>query len=285
MAAIANQSEYLEIDGIPLSTAAWHVEDLSAMWDTAPYIGDDLTVPYRRGVVGFRRAWGGKVVDLPFAVFGDFKSDGTPVAAANIREQLWLNRNELLRDVLRPIRVNTQTGARLIRYVGLGSTLYSGPGQIIGQISPQKVGPSAFRGSLTLMLNDGGLRSETQVDLTSASVAGGGLLDFAVTNPGTDTQDRMLVDLTGTATSVKLTNLTADVGASIFLEFGGSLDAGVLIDTGSFTAVRASISVIGLINARGFERWLPLVPGSNTIRIEPQGGTCTARFRHYPFYG
>jgi hypothetical protein len=94
----------------------------------------------------------------------------------------------------------------------------------------------------------------------------------------------MVIELTGTATSVVLTNLTADIDEEVFLEFGGDITLDVTLDTGAFTAVRDDVNVVGLVAYSGFERWLPLIPGNNTIRIEPTGGTATARFVHYPFY-
>lgn len=278
----ANLAERLEIAGIPLSTPAWEIEDLSPLWDVAGYRGGDLSVPYQRGVVPFRRALGAKVVDLPFVVLGDYDPDGQP--AADPRAQLWANRRELVRTVLRPRQVATNTGDSTVRYYAPDGTTIAGPGKIVGGLRPTAVGPSAFRGSLALSLSEGGLRAETQTDVTSAEVSDGNQLDFTVPNAGDDYQDELLIDLTGTATVVRLTNLTADAGGDVWWEFGGSLDAGVAVDTSDFSAVRGGVSVTGLVTHSGFERWLPLVPGDNTVRIEPTGGTVTVQFRHFPFY-
>jgi hypothetical protein len=278
-----NLAEYLEVAGVPLSTKAWEVEDLSPLWDMADVIGEDAVVPYRRGVVPFRRALGSKRVDLPMVIVGLFDSDGNPIATG--RDQLWLNRRELIRTVLRPLEINTGTGDTLVRYFTPGTEPnLSGPGKVIGGLKPTAFGPDAFKASLSLSLSEGGLRSETETDVTSSAVAGGGFEDFAVPNAGDGYQDALLLDLTGTCTSVKLTNKTADPNDSVFWEFGGALDAGVAADTSDYTAVRGGISVVGLVTFGGFERWLPLVPGTNTIRIEPLGGTAQVRFRHFPFF-
>lgn len=278
----ANLSERLEIGGVPLSTPAWEIEDLSPLWDLAGFRGDDLAVPYHRGAVPFRRALGAKRVDLPFVILGDYDPDGA--AASDVRAQLWANRRELVRTVLRPLQVATNTGDRTVRYYAPDGSTIAGPGKIIGGLKPTPVGPAALRGSLSLSLSEGGLRGETESDETSSQVSDGGQLDFAVSNDGDDYQDELRIDLTGTATLVRLTNLTADAGGDVWWEFGGSLDAGVAVDTSDFSAVRGGVSVSGLVTHSGFERWLPLVPGTNTIRIEPTGGTATVRFRHFPFY-
>lgn len=279
--ATPTQSEYIEVDGVPLATAAWETEDFASLWDTAEVLGDDQPVPYRRGVVPFRRAWGGKRVDIPLTIFGDYDPDGNP--ASDPRDQLWANRREFIRTIARPLRVGSSDGSRTIRYYAPDGNTYAGPGKVVGGLQPTAFGPSALKVSLALVLTEGGLRSETQVDVTSSSVSAGGSEDKTVPNPGDDYQDALLLDITGTATDVVLTNLTADPGGDVFWEFGGSLSTGVTVDTELFTCVRDAVSVTGLVTFGGFERWLPLVPGDNTIRIEPTGGTAQVRFRHYPF--
>lgn len=279
------QTEYVEIDGTPLATPAWETTDLSELWDMAEVRGAVQTVPYRRGVIPFRRALGGKNINLPIAVFGNDDPDGNPYASPRVG--LETNRDLLLRDVLRPPRIDTTTGTRTLRYHRPSGQILSGPFLIAGGLRPQPLGPGAFRAAITGILTEGGLRAETAVNASSSSVADGGFEDVAVANPGTDYQDAMVIDLTGTATYVKLTNLTADPGGDVFIEFAGdiSLGTGVEIDTGNWTVIRDSVSAVGLLDYSGFERWLPLVPGqTNTIRVEPTGGTATASFTHYPFY-
>lgn len=283
--ATANLAERLEIDGVPLSTPAWELEDISPLWDVPEYRGTDYAVPFRRGVLAFRRQWGGKRASLPLAVVGAVDSDGNPAAAGQERVQLWANRNELVRDVFAPVLLLSTTGDRTVRYYDPAGNTWSGPGKVLGGLRPTPVGPAALRGNLELLLSEGGLRSDTPVDVTSGAAPGGGSLDFTVPNPdATDLQDALQLHLTGAFTSVKLSNISAAPGGEIFLEFGGGQGvAGVDIDTGLFTAVRDSVNVLGLITDGGFERWLPLVPGNNTIRIEPIGGDATVRFQHRPF--
>lgn len=286
MPTIITQTEHVEIDGTPLATPAWETNDLSELWDIAAIIGDVPSVPYRRGVIPFRRALGGKNFNLPITVFGNEAPDGTPYLEPRVG--LWANRDLLIRDVIRPPRVNTTAGTRTLKYhLPDGLTVLTGPMLIAGGLRPTPKGPAAFEASVTGILTEGGLRDEVAVNVTSSSVADAGFEDVAVNNPGTDYQDAMVIELTGTATYVKLTNLTADPGGDVWLEFAGdiSLGTGVSIDTGAFTAIRDGVNAVGLIEYSGFERWLPLTPGEvNTIRVEPTGGTATADFTHYPFY-
>lgn len=275
-------AERLEIDGVPLSTPAWEIEDLSPLWDIPDVRGGDLEVPYRRGVVPFRRISGAKRVDLPFVILGGFDPDGAP--ATDGREQLWLNRRELIRTVIRPLQVGTVTGDRTIRYYAPDGTTISGPGKVIGGLRPQQLGPAGMRGSLSLSLSEGGLRGETESDQTSPSIPDATPTNFAVANIGDDYQDELRLTLTGTATQLRLTNLTADPGGDVWWEFGGAFGTGVAVDTADFSAVRDGVSVTGLVTHSGYERWLPLVPGTNTIEISPTGGNATVRFQHFPFY-
>lgn len=280
------QTEYAEIDGVPLATPAWETNDLSELWDIATILGDTPVVPYRRGVIPFRRALGGKNINLPITVIGTEDPDG--VTYADPRAGLWANRDILIRDVIRPPRVESNEGIRTLKYhLPDGSTILEGPFLIAGGLRPTPKGPSAFEATITGILTEGGLRDATAVNVSSSSVADAGSEDVAVPNPGTDYQDAMVIELTGTATYVKLTNLTADPGGDVWLEFAGdiSLGTGVTLDTAEFTAIRDGVNVVGLVDYSGFERWLPLVPGeTNTIRVEPTGGTATAEFTHNPFY-
>lgn len=280
------QTEYVEIDGIPLATPAWETNDLSELWDIATILGELPNVPYRRGVIPFRRALGGKAFSLPITILGAEDPDGVPYA--NPRVGLQTNRDIFLRDIIRPPRIDTITGTRTLRYHQAdGSTILAGPMVIAGGLKPQPLGPSALTGTVVGILTEGGLRDETAVNVTSAAV-GDGLTDtMVVPNPGTDYQDAAVIELTGDATYVKLTNLTADPDEEIYLEFAGdiSLGTGVVLDTGEFTAIRDGVNTVGLVDYSGFERWLPLTPGEdNTIQIEPTGGSATVEITHYPFY-
>lgn len=277
------QDEYVELGGVPLATPAWEVTDLAPLWDTGEVRGDDRVVPYRRGVLPYRRSWGARIVELPLVIFGDASPEG--VAAPPGRGQLWANRN-LLVQAIRPLRIGTPDGTRTLTYHAPDGATYTSPASVIGNLRPQPKGPSAFAATLRLSLTAGVLRSTSLYDASSPSVPGGGTTDFDVDNDGTVDQDAIRYTLIGTATSVVVTNLTADPGGSVFLTFGGALTGGVELDTDLWTAVRAgTLNVLGLITFGGFERWLPLVPGTNTLRIQPTGGTCTLRVRHYPPLG
>lgn len=276
------QTEYVEVDGTPLATPAWEVEDLSPLWDAPEIRGGDLVVPYRRGVIPFRRNPAGKPVDLPLAIFGDADPDGAEHATPRVGLQL--NRDTFMRDVWRPPQVGTIDGTRTLRYHLPDGSVRSGPCTVSGGLRPTPVGPSTLRVSLALNLTDGGLRDEDPVDVTSDPV-GAGLDDLLVVpNPGTDYQDRIVYTLTGSASSVRIINQT--VSEDVWLEIGADLASGdVELDTGTFTATRGgTLNVVGTVSHSGFERWLPLIPGDNALRIEPTGGTATLQAVHNPFY-
>ena len=275
-------AERVEIDGIPLSTPAYEVTDFSELWDIPDVIGSLDSVPYRRGVVPFRRQWSGKRVRLPILVAGTYDENGDPHASE--RGGLILNRDALVRDVIRPLQVETGDGTRTLRYLRPDGLTLAGPCSLAGRMSPTPVGPGAFRAAIEVELVEGGLRAETPVDVTSDPVASGGSGTLTVPNPGTDYQDSAAFTLTGDATAVTLTNLTANAGGDVFLTFGGDLTGDVEIDTGAWTAERSGVSVVGLVIYSGFERWLPLVPGDNEIQIEPTGGSATLQVIHSPFY-
>ena len=278
----AIRTEYAELDGLPLSTAAWDTLSLAGLYDSAEVRGDDPAVPYKRGSLPFRRITGAKAVTLPLVVYGDLDSDGAPHADARIGLQV--NLDELKQGIAQP-RITSPNGTRLLRHHMPDGTVRTTEAQVLGPLGLSELAPTAVEAGLELLLPEGLLRSEVETDVTSASVPDAGFLDFTVPNPGTAYQDRIVYTLTGGATtSIKLTNLTADAGGDVFLEFGGDISPGVVIDTEAFTAVRSAISVIGLITYSGFESWLPLVAGDNTIRIEPLGSNGILQAQHFARY-
>lgn len=281
MAYELTQTEYVEVDGVPLATPAWEVENLEELFGSAEPRGADLVVPYRRGVVPLRRNLGPKPVDLSVVIFGATDPDG--VDHPDERAGLLANRDAFLRDVWRPPQVGTVTGTRTLRYHAPDGTTRAGPFTVAGGLKPTAIGPGALRLSLALNLTEAGLRAETPVDVTSAAVPGGSSDTLVVPNPGTDYQDAAVYTLSGAASSVRIINPT--VSTDVWLELGADLTAGaVVIDAGAFTAIRAGVSVVGLVTHSGFERWLPLIPGDNALTIEPTGGAATLQAVHYPLY-
>lgn len=278
----AIRAEYAELDGVPLATAAWDTLSLVDLYDTPEIRGDNPTVAYRRGALNFRRITGPKAVTLPLIIYGDFDSDGG--AHSDPREGLVINLDELKQLVIAQPRVTTDLGTRLLRHHLPGALgTRNAPAQVVGPLSLTEVTPTTVEAALELILPEGLLIGETEDDVTSGVAPDAGFLDLTVPNNGSVYQDRIIYTLTGGATtSVKLTNLTADPGGDIFLEFGGDISPGVVLDTAAFTATRSAVNVVGLITTSGFESWLPLVPGDNTIRIEPLGSTATLQAQHFP---
>ena len=70
--ATPNLTEYLEIDGVPLQTAAWDLEDISGLWDIGEVRGSDALVPYKRGAISFRRQLGPKIISSPMTINGGY---------------------------------------------------------------------------------------------------------------------------------------------------------------------------------------------------------------------
>lgn len=70
MAYVIVGDEYLEIDGVPLSTPAWVVTDHAELWGTADVRGDDVLIPGAAGVLPFPRRPTVTQVDLELVVLG-----------------------------------------------------------------------------------------------------------------------------------------------------------------------------------------------------------------------
>lgn len=285
--ATANRAEYLTIGSVPMQTAAWDLINLWELWNAADIRGSNDQTPYRRGRRGRRHLEDSKRVTLQFAIYGSHDSGGNPATAGTEREQLEANIDEL-KVALRP-RQNASDGAADGSLVTPSKTL-TGRIQAKSGLSLGPLGPAGARATADIEILDGVLYDVAgQVDVTETGVAAGGSEDMTVPNPGSADQYAMTIELTGTATSVRLTSLTWDPDGDTWIEFGGALEesaVGTTIDTDTFSAVRNSLSVIGLMTQSGHERWLPLLAGvDNTIRVEPVGGTATVQIVHNPAYG
>lgn len=81
---IVIDSEYLEVNGVPLSTAAWRITDLSPLFDAPAVRGDDLLIPYRVGLKPKPRRVTARRIALPISVFGDYDADGNHNADGRI---------------------------------------------------------------------------------------------------------------------------------------------------------------------------------------------------------
>lgn len=78
MPPLVTRTEWLVVNGVPLSTPAWWITNLDPELLSAPAIrGDDLLVPHATGVLPNRRRITATVKQLAMVVSGNNASDGT----------------------------------------------------------------------------------------------------------------------------------------------------------------------------------------------------------------
>lgn len=78
MAYAIPTDEYVEIDGVPLTTAAWTLVDHAELWGSPEVRGGDVIIPGAAGVLPQRRRPTVTRVDLELAIVGDVSWDGAP---------------------------------------------------------------------------------------------------------------------------------------------------------------------------------------------------------------
>jgi hypothetical protein len=84
MAYVITSPEWLEIDGVPLSTPAWETTDASDLWGSANVRGEDLIIPGAAGVRPYPRRPTVTPATVELAVVGDTAlSDQRAGLAAN----------------------------------------------------------------------------------------------------------------------------------------------------------------------------------------------------------
>jgi len=271
---VITRAEFLEINGVPLATPAWEAEDLSGLYDSPAVRGEDVAVPYHEGQTPLRRINDAKRVQIPVHVFGDLDHEGATHADPLVGLQANM---DYLKQALRPRQNATVAGTWPIRHILPDESTRVGDGHVIPPFQPVYLG-EMFKLIVDLLIPAGVLRAVDPIVVSGST-------PLVVPNPGTADQYNLVLELTGSATSVRIFNDTWDTSGNTYLEFLGGFGTGVVIDTGAWTAVRDEVSVVGLLEHAGHERWLPLLAGvDNSLRIEPEGGTATLEVTHYPAY-
>lgn len=77
MAYVITSPEWLEIDGVPLSTPAWETTEASELWSSGDVRGNDLIIPGAAGVRPYPRRPTVTPATIELSVVGDTAPDGT----------------------------------------------------------------------------------------------------------------------------------------------------------------------------------------------------------------
>lgn len=355
------RTEYLTIDEMPLTTAAWETEDIASILDGPGTRGNDLTVPTRSGAVARRRITEPREITIPLVVNGYFDSNGS--AHADPREGLLANIDELKR-YLTP-DYTTIAGTRTLLWQNAAGIYRSAEVHVSPAIQVASIGPHAARVIISATIPSGVLRDAAGAGLTTAGIgAATTSLTFSVVNgtssstgqiedatilfggeatwpgpnpltvgsgapaPGSgSTGDWYYDDVPGViygprdsggnwpgpfdcqfftggspnvnniggadylvyldpgagfaatdvygprtvaapnATGFKLENLTFDPSGGVYVEFDDTVDDLLTIECGTYSASLGATDVSGSIVNAGSPLWLPLLPGSNSLRL------------------
>lgn len=272
--AVVTLSSWLDLAGVPLATPGWVHEHLEDLYGTPQVVAPTTDVPYMDGAVGEGQRYGSREVDVPMLVRGAVDSDGVPHPSTLTGLQLNMDRLKSLapptRRRLYAIRHHLPDGS--VRGAAVTGVTWTTTHR----------GPNDMDADLSFTIPAGLLRDE--VPVVVADAASPNQRNLVVPNPGSAEQHELVLVLTGTATTVTIYNRTYDPADGTWLRFGGTLDAGVTIDTAAWTAVRGGVDT-GLVEHSGHPRWLPLLQATpNTLRVVPTGGTVSVTVQHYPAY-
>lgn len=76
MPYVVTAAEYLEIDGVPLSTPAWVTSDMDDLWGSADVRGDDVVIPGAAGALAQPRRRTATKATVELQVMGDTDWEG-----------------------------------------------------------------------------------------------------------------------------------------------------------------------------------------------------------------
>lgn len=269
--ATANASEYLTLDGIPLSTAAWVTEDIATILDGPGTRGGDLINPARFGDIARRRTLSSRSATIPIVVIGHVDSDGND--NVDPRAGLIANLDEL-KTVLTP-NWGTLTGTRTLAWVNedTGETREAEV-HIDPAISTSAIGPHAVRIVVTVTIPGGILRSDTASTATILVAAANTSATANVTIDGNvEVQDAVITVEGNTGTidcaTFKIENNTygTAAGTDVYLEYDNAPDGNLVINADTYSATDDGSTVSGQIVTAGTPLWLPLLPGVNNITV------------------
>ena len=276
--ATATSTEYLTIAGIPLTTLAWTTENISGVLDGPGVRGVDLVNPTRAGEIPRRRILAARSFSVPIVVNGYYDVNDNP--SADPRATL-LDNLDYLKTALAPNFIST-TGTRTFEWVTPDWTRV-GAVHVNPAVSVETIGIHAARLVLDVTLPGGVLRDDAESTLqinVSASVT---TVTHSVDVPGNselqDVRIEYLKQTAGslTATSFRITNLSYDAGGGVYVLYDAAVTNTLTIYGDTYTATHGATAVGGSIVNAGSAIWLPLLPGTNSIKIDVPGNTVHSR--------
>jgi hypothetical protein len=155
MAYVITSPEYLEIDGLPLSTPAWDTTNMDDMWASSEVRGDDLLIPMATGVRPFPRRPTVTEATVELAIYGDTAPDGTPQPD----QRVGLASNcDLLRQLTSPTGAATDGTRFAVLHMAPGSPVEIRTGRVhVVRLRISRTGPNYAVGSFELSLPGGAL--------------------------------------------------------------------------------------------------------------------------------
>jgi len=260
MSYTSTSDESITIDGVPLNTPAWIVTDTSDLLNGAPNRGGDIIVPGKRGTVARRRNLDATEVVLPLVIFGDRATDGTPYS--DVRQGL-LENIDALKKALRPNYARQDGTRELVAVIG-GSTRYA---RVHTSVDMQltAAGPGAARGTITITIPGGVLRGANETTTLS------GTGDKTINVGGTAEIYDATFTIAGTASAIRIANLSIDPSGNTYLLYTAPVTGGLLIDAAAYRVFNTTgggmqdVSVYA--STGGTAAWVPLLPGENVLRL------------------
>jgi hypothetical protein len=178
----------------------------------------------------------------------------------------------------------TLTGTRVLQWVTPDGTREADV-HVNPALSIQTLGPHAARLVVDVTLPGGVLRDTEETVLTVNINHNHTSHTHSVTVPGNvEIQDaRIEFDKDGAGDpdcdSFRIENLTYDASGGVFVEYDAAVEDPLIIYADTYTATLGSTQVGGSITNGGSAIWLPLRPGTNSLRVLIPGNTVNSHTR------
>ena len=270
-------SEYIEIDGTPLTTPAWIMNDITELYSGVSLRGQDSIVPYKQGSYARLKVIESKVVNIPMTFYGDKDLDGN--ATADIRTGLRDNIDAFKELVVGQTYSGDNTGQRdLVVQLPDGSTR-SSKISVQPDLQLTQVGVGVAKGVLTFTLMDGVLYDETPTIITTTFAADG---NITVTNNGSTITYFSGIFTSGlNCTGLRVTNTTYPDDPFWEIDLAGNTLGYTSIGTSfvdnlGYNVYKIDAGGVGIdqyVTTSNVIYWIPLLPGANVLSFDFFGGS------------
>lgn len=278
MPLIDTETSWL-VDGVPLQSFCYNVEELDSKYGVPPVRGDNSLVSYRNG-----NLWLPKTPDAYTKSFGMWVSGrgaNGEVTALGKELQFQKNMHELQRRLYtygrRPVELTKRWKDPVTGDVISATAMAEVREGLTPKLEP---GAIAARMVVPFHLHDPYFYGEPEYAVLTKNVA------TIITVKGDVPTIRISMQFNGQLSNAKVTNSTPLIDHWVQVGSAIADDAAITLNTEDYIATRTTdnANMINSVTRSGGREWMEFVPGDNVLTLTSSSGTGTVTVTWNPVY-